>query len=103
MRLLKQIVSRRKAHEAQRMKADPSMKPGSLASDKITHQRGETVLDEVQEIIHLPKFNAEAAHYQEDPESIELGENVVNQLREYVTLIATMYRDNPFHNFEHAR
>jgi hypothetical protein len=24
------------------------------------------------------------------------------QLRDYVSIIATMYRDNPFHNFEHA-
>jgi class 3 adenylate cyclase len=34
------------------------------------------------------------------PNSIEA--KVVSQLQSYVTGIAAMYRDNPFHNFEHA-
>ena len=37
---------------------------------------------------------------QSSPNSIE--PKAVSQLQSYVTGIATMYRDNPFHNFEHA-
>jgi hypothetical protein len=27
---------------------------------------------------------------------------VLDQLEDYVSAVASMYRDNPFHNFEHA-
>jgi len=59
-------------------------------------------LKEVQEIILLPEYNSEAIGYQKTPESVELGQNVVNQVRQYVSDIAGMYRKNSFHNFEHA-
>jgi len=35
-------------------------------------------------------------------EGTEIDPSVAEQLHEYVTVIASMYRDNPFHNFEHA-
>jgi hypothetical protein len=35
-------------------------------------------------------------------ESLELSTAVMQQLREYVSTIAHMYKNNPFHNFEHA-
>lgn len=59
-----------------------------------------TILDEVAEIISLPR---KAARYQQDPANVELGEAVVKQLYRFVLEIARMYRDNPFHNFDHAR
>jgi hypothetical protein len=34
--------------------------------------------------------------------SIELADEVTSQLHNYVSTIASLYRDNPFHNFEHA-
>jgi hypothetical protein len=63
---------------------------------------GATVLDEVKDIVELPEFDADAVRNQEDPESIELDNVVLSQLREYVVTVATMYRENLFHNFEHA-
>jgi hypothetical protein len=63
---------------------------------------GETVLDEVTEIIALPKYNAETAEKGLDVESIEIDENVFAQLSSFVSSIAALYQDNPFHNFEHA-
>lgn len=61
-------------------------------------------LDEVKEIIELPNFNAAAiaAVDDVDPDSVEVNEEIEVQLRDYVTAIASMYRDNPFHNYEHA-
>ena len=60
---------------------------------------GKTVLDEVREFITLPN---KPATYTQDPTTIELDPKVVAQLTEFVTAIATMYNDNPFHAFSHA-
>lgn len=51
-----------------------------------------TVLEEVQEIIHLPTFDAQAARNQDDPQNIQLEEAVKDQLLAYVTEVASMYR-----------
>jgi len=59
------------------------------------------VLDEVAEVIHLPKVKLET-NEPTDPASIELSYDVVDQLRHFIHTIAAMYNDNPFHNFEHA-
>lgn len=53
-----------------------------------------TVLDEVAEIISLPR---KTARYQQDPNKIELSSAVVRQLYRFVRQVAAMYRDNPFH------
>ena len=63
--------------------------------------QGRTPLDEVKEIIQLPEFN-HMSSFGLDPAKVEVGENVELELRDYVACIASMYRDNPFHNFEHA-
>jgi len=65
-------------------------------------KEGATALDEVAEVILLPRFNAKAVVVPKDVREIELDNNVLIQLREYVAIIASTYRDNPFHNFEHA-
>ena len=59
------------------------------------------VVEEVAEVIMLPDFDDRTAN-KVDPESVELTTEVVEQCRRYVSIIASMYRDNPFHNFEHA-
>jgi class 3 adenylate cyclase len=64
----------------------------------------ESILDEVQEIITLPRFDkSDAEDVLEDKEKcVELSDEVMSQLHNYVATIASLYRDNPFHNFEHA-
>ena len=64
--------------------------------------KGRALVDDVTEVIELPAFDAEMFVASVDPKTVELKENVVNQLREYVTIIASTYRENPFHNYEHA-
>lgn len=61
-----------------------------------------TVLEEVVEIISLPHFDAERQQASQNPENVVISAKVEDQLKEYVSSIAAMYRDNPFHNFEHA-
>ena len=100
-RLLKQIVAMRDDDEG--VGDDDS---DEFANDRdddssSTNLRVDTKrpLDEVQEIIALPPM---AAKYSRDPEKVELSWDVKKQLRDYVTNISLMYRDNPFHSFEHA-
>ena len=79
-------------------------KPGS--PERITalekgHGRVEgTVLDEVVEVVNLPKFDSRTG--QINPDTVPMDPDVEIQLREYVQTVAAMYRENPFHNYEHA-
>eukprot|EP00980_Cylindrotheca_fusiformis_P011512 scaffold2705_cov67-Cylindrotheca_fusiformis.AAC.1 len=61
-----------------------------------------TVLDEFTPIIPLKRFEAEDLRARRRPSSIDIGEKAKSQLRTYLSQIAGMYRDNPFHNFQHA-
>jgi len=59
------------------------------------------VLDDFQLVIKMPDFDAEVASrvYNED---VELVPEVKKELHAFVTAIASGYRKNAFHNFEHA-
>jgi hypothetical protein len=61
-----------------------------------------TVLEEVKEIISLPRYDDQRQQALANIDDIDLGEAVEEQMKEYVSSIASMYRGNPFHNFEHA-
>jgi hypothetical protein len=60
------------------------------------------VLDEFQEIITIPLMNAQDLLKRKNPDLIQIPSQVVSQLRDLLSLIASLYRPNPFHNFEHA-
>ena len=97
--LLKQMVARRAATSA----APRNSKPVLAADYELKASRGKISLDEVKEIIHLPDFDARAAARQnEDLSKVDLGPNVIRQLRTFITTVASMYRPNHFHNFAHA-
>ena len=91
-RSLKQIVARR----------DVALGGEELDSPCLATAPGSTVLEEVKEIITLPNFNDQSSQNEVDSDSIDLGEDVKAELHDYVATIALMYRENPFHNFEHA-
>jgi hypothetical protein len=56
--------------------------------------------EEVKEIISLPPLsNIKALHGLLD---VEVPKNGIEQLHDYVSQIAAMYNNNPFHNFEHV-
>ncbi|CAB9514931.1 Receptor-type guanylate cyclase gcy [Seminavis robusta] len=76
---------------------------GMEAPDFDLRKKGDMPLDEVVEIIELPDFDKKAARRQRETiEMVELSPLVVDQLKEFITGIAEMYNDNPFHNFAHA-
>jgi hypothetical protein len=56
--------------------------------------------DEVKEIIALPQVKKSKIF--ENDSSILISNDVLVQLRDYVSRIASMYNDNYFHNFEHV-
>jgi Adenylate and Guanylate cyclase catalytic domain len=101
LRLLKQVEAKR---QMRRVIAEPvSHEQEEVHALRDTFSKSGSVVDEVAEIIAMPSFEAQAVNsHKIDPESIVLDEDIEMQLREFVTVIASMYRDNPFHNFEHA-
>jgi hypothetical protein len=70
--------------------------PSGRGEPFIFRDPNKTVLDEVAEIIHLPR---KTARYQQDPNKIELSSDVVRQLYRFVREVAKMYRANPFHKY----
>ena len=96
LRMLKEIVARR--HEAGTRANFSAVR--RLEAD---HLHGVIMVrDEIVDVIPLRNFDVTACQTQIDPAGVELNEAVSEQLREYVTTIANLHRDNAFHNFEHA-
>ena len=62
---------------------------------------GKSIFSEVTEVIELPPFNARSAHGSLITKYV-VSTKVRAQLWDYVSRIASMYQDVPFHNFEHA-
>lgn len=91
--LLKEIQVRRMALHT---KSDPAKKLVQLESTSPFGQANGTVIDEVQEIIELPRFDMTAAKREAeiDANKIELDAVVLEELRGFVQTIAAMYHDN---------
>jgi class 3 adenylate cyclase len=103
--LLKRVVAGRKSTQGNKTSScslEEESREQEMGATETTGTAGTTALDEVKEIITLPTFDFELATEQVDPDSIELDGGVEQQLRAYITTVASMYRNNPFHNFEHA-
>jgi class 3 adenylate cyclase len=89
--ILREIVARRSLS-----KLSPSR------NDTVIPCRVTAPIDEVQEIITLPEFDNTVNYAAVDATTIVISQVVVDQLKLYITWVASMYRDNPFHNFNHA-
>ena len=63
---------------------------------------GTAPIDEVQEIITLPEFENTAYQQINDIGDVVISPVVLEQLKAYVMWVASMYKSNPFHNFDHA-
>lgn len=97
--LLREILSRRQAKADANKK---SSKPLGYDESSASGKGGTIPLDEVQDVVVLPEFDARAFQKQVPMGSIQLDKAVVNQLTDLVEMIGASYHDNPFHNFEHA-
>jgi hypothetical protein len=66
------------------------------------HQtKGTTCLDDVCEVVTLSQYDSRAAAVAVMQPKVDVSEEFVSNIRKYVS-VASLYRDNPFHNFEHA-
>eukprot|EP00980_Cylindrotheca_fusiformis_P006947 scaffold1455_cov102-Cylindrotheca_fusiformis.AAC.1 len=77
-------------------------KDKSLSKIEATIGTGDTVLEEFVPIIPLKRFDARDLNKRQRACSIDIGEQAKTQLRSFLRNVASMYPDNPFHNFEHA-
>eukprot|EP00980_Cylindrotheca_fusiformis_P000557 scaffold143_cov133-Cylindrotheca_fusiformis.AAC.2 len=73
-----------------------------LSEVEATIGTGDTVLEEFVPIIPLKRFDAGDLSKRQKASSVDIGEEAKTQLRKFLTTVASMYPDNPFHNFEHA-
>lgn len=51
-----------------------------------------TCLDEVKTEIKMPAFNNKTAQDQADYKNVKIDDTIVGQLRDYVAIIASLYR-----------
>ncbi|KAL7567071.1 hypothetical protein ACA910_002795 [Epithemia clementina (nom. ined.)] len=61
-----------------------------------------TILDEVEEVIWLPRHHDGNAQENNTTSHADIDPVIADELLTYVTGIASIYNENPFHNFEHA-
>ena len=94
--LLQEVANRREATKAAttfRLEKESSLRV----------HKAKMPLDEVREIITLPKFDVDVAEAQKKKmDQVQLDPVVKEEVRDYMQTIASRYRDNPFHNFSHA-
>jgi hypothetical protein len=99
-RLLKLIVAKRNSCPQPRFSTDTI---DAVRRAEVAMQSSHSMpLNEVKEIITLPKYDGRTQKKKVNPQTIDLPPVVVAQLRAFVEALAMQYRDNPFHNFEHA-
>jgi 3'5'-cyclic nucleotide phosphodiesterase len=92
------IVSQR---AARKIKGTPRAVMARLEREIMEHVK--TPLEEVLDAIKLPKSGAGVPMEETDGcPPVDLAPDVVEQLHSYLVTVALLYRDNPFHCFEHA-
>ena len=89
---LKPVVARRLACEEETSPSTDLCLPQSTV--------GDTVRDHVSDVIPFPEYRPIKS--KSHPDMSDFDSKVPEQVRFFVQQIAAMYRDNPFHNFEHA-
>ena len=89
--LLRQVVARRSVSILTKMES-------GFVADCVL----QAPIDEVQEIITLPEFETTATQQNVDAADVAIHPEIVAQMKAYVMWVASMYKTNPFHNFDHA-
>jgi len=90
-KMLQQILAHRQACQAEGVKAGHNL--AAVLLD------GANIRSEVSSVIAFPPYNKEESRAKVQPNSIKLDEIVEKQLRDFISFVASMHRDNSFHNF----
>jgi len=87
---LKRVIAQRSPDMAHQVVENPR---------EVLQKTADTPYEEVVEAFQIPKYGEQSYR---DSSEVELDPKAIDQLRQVVTIIADKYRDNAFHNFEHA-
>jgi len=98
--LLKRVIAKR-GGKGQNGKLFGLRRSQYKVDESVVLDRDGTVLEEVQELIALPDYDP-TCKLVRDADSVVLDPDVDDQVHAYVKAVASMYRKNPFHNFEHC-
>ncbi|CAB9513615.1 Receptor-type guanylate cyclase gcy [Seminavis robusta] len=100
-KILKQILARRSASGWNIMLIKKmNDAPSSIVAPN--GDEGRLAIDEVKDIIMLPKFDRAMVRKEADSSSVKIPAPALEQLDNYISQVALLYRDNAFHNFDHA-
>lgn len=86
---LRDVIARRRRNTA-------PLKPSRVSAEEAKVSK--IPIEGVKDVIELPTIDLEPFQRQD----VVLPNECVDQMRDFVTCIASMYRANPFHNFDHA-
>jgi 3'5'-cyclic nucleotide phosphodiesterase/Adenylate and Guanylate cyclase catalytic domain len=75
---------------------------GSLVNHSSEVALVPAAINDVAEVVALPPFDADSSKYRRARPDVSMLQQTRADLHEYVKRIALLYRDVPFHNFEHA-
>jgi hypothetical protein len=91
LKQLRVIVARRQStsNKASTLRRSTSKK---AAAEAARETKSGTVLDEVQDVISLPQFDASVYENHVDPNTVTIPSNVCSLLQDFVGRIASMYR-----------
>ena len=75
--------------------------PNKPAGRVVRDHYGDNILGEVKDVLELPKLDPSSSVDMQhvDHNAIQLSTEVQQQLTDYVRKIASLYHDNPFHNW----
>jgi hypothetical protein len=94
--VLKEVVARRES-----IGVTPDTREVIKAAEEEIIRSYAMPLDEVKEVINMPKYHATKAA-DVDPDNVTIGQDAISQLKDFIACISDTYNQNPFHNFEHA-
>ena len=92
LKILKRIIAKNKAAG-----------PTSVASEEFKNKKmGSIYRHALSELKEEIPFRSSTNKLAINPETVNLPVDAVREMRDFVATVAQMYRDNPFHSFEHA-
>jgi hypothetical protein len=107
--MLKKIVARRQAIENYKASHGPTDEIDPMEGPPVLHYSpmAGMVIEEVKDIVHIPPVDTALLMEEamQDYQTIELPDEVVEQLTNFVSTVTTFYyptERNPFHNYSHA-
>jgi hypothetical protein len=91
-------------HHLARVISSRSRSPsrGSLVNHSSEVALLPAAINDVAEVVALPPFDADSSKFRRARPDVSMLQQTRADLHEYVKRIALLYRDVPFHNFEHA-